>query len=67
MTGFKYEKDSEKIVTITMDMTGPVNAMNEEFIDLIDGTMDQLEKEKNDIAGVIITSRSEERRVGKEG
>ena len=56
MTGFKYEKDSEKIVTITMDMTGPVNAMNEEFIDLIDGTMDQLEKEKNDIAGVIITS-----------
>ncbi len=56
MTGFIYEKDSEKIVTITMDMTGPVNAMNEEFMDLIDGTMAQLEKEKDDIAGVIITS-----------
>ncbi len=56
MTGFIYEKDSENIVTITMDMTGPVNVMNEEYIDLIDGTMDRLEKEKNDIAGVIITS-----------
>lgn len=56
MTGFIYEKDSEKIVTITMDMTGPVNTMNEEFIDLIDGTIYQLEKEKEDIAGVIITS-----------
>lgn len=37
-------------------MAGPVNAMNEEFMDLIDGTMAQLEKEKDDIAGVIITS-----------
>ena len=56
MSGFIYEKDSENIVTITMDMTGPVNAMNDEFIDLMDGTMDRLEKDKDDIAGVIITS-----------
>ena len=56
MSGFIYEKDSENIVTITMDMTGAVNAMNDEFIDLMDGTMDRLEKDKDDIAGVIITS-----------
>ena len=56
MSGFRYEKDSENIVTITMDMTGPVNAMNDEFIDLMDDTINRLEKEKDDIAGVIITS-----------
>ena len=26
-----YEKDADGIVTVTMDMSGPVNAMNEEF------------------------------------
>ena len=56
MTGFIYEKNDEKIVTITMDMTGPVNAMNEEFIDLMDETVERLEREKDDISGVIITS-----------
>lgn len=56
MSGFRHERDSENIVKITMDMTGPVNAMNDEFIDLMDGTMDRLEREKDDIAGVIITS-----------
>ncbi len=54
MSGFTYEKDADRIVTITMDMKGPVNAMNDEFITLIDSTMDRLEQD--DIAGVIITS-----------
>jgi len=26
-----YDKDADGIVTVTMDMAGPVNAMNEEF------------------------------------
>ncbi len=56
MTGFIYEKNNEKIVTITMDMDGPVNAMNEEFLGLMDKTIERLEKEKDDIKGVIITS-----------
>ncbi len=56
MGEFTYQKDTQDIVTITMDMTGPVNAMNEEFVELMDGTMDRLEKEKEEIAGVIITS-----------
>lgn len=56
MSGFRYEKDAENIVTITMDMAGPVNAMNDEFIGLMDETIHRLEKEKDDIAGVIIAS-----------
>ena len=31
MSVFKYEKDADGIVTVTMNMTGPVNAMNEEY------------------------------------
>jgi enoyl-CoA hydratase/carnithine racemase len=31
MTCMHYEKDADGIVTVTMDMSGPVNAMNEEF------------------------------------
>ena len=31
MSTFKYEKDQNGIVTITMDMSGPVNAMNAEY------------------------------------
>ena len=56
MSGFIYEKDKDNIVTITMDMAGPVNAMNEEFIKLMEETVTRLESEKNDITGVIITS-----------
>ena len=29
MSVFKYEKDANGIVTVTMDQTGPVNAMND--------------------------------------
>ena len=31
MSVFNYQKDQDGIVTITMDMTGPVNAMNAEY------------------------------------
>ena len=39
-----------------MDMDGPVNAMNEEFIKLMEETVTRLESEKDEIKGVIITS-----------
>ncbi len=54
---FKYEKDSDNIVTITMDMQGrSANVINEEFGKLWLETIDRLTAEKNDIAGVILTS-----------
>lgn len=56
MSGFIYEKNKENIVTITMDMQGPVNAINDEFSRLMEKYMDRLEQEKDQIDGVIITS-----------
>ena len=57
MTGqFHYEKDSDNIVTVTMDMSGPVNAMNDEYIELMSATVERLQKERDDIAGVVLTS-----------
>ncbi|RLC01784.1 MAG: 3-hydroxyacyl-CoA dehydrogenase, partial [Deltaproteobacteria bacterium] len=56
MNGFVYEKDANNIVTITMDMTGPVNTMNAEFRTLFPQTVERLEKERNNIAGVILAS-----------
>ena len=57
MTGFNYEKDADNIVTITMDMAGPVNAINAEFINvLLPETVERLEKERDNIAGVILAS-----------
>ncbi len=57
MTGtFNYQKDSDNIVTVTMDMNGPVNAMNDEYLTLMAETVDRLEAERDSIAGVIITS-----------
>ena len=56
MNGFIYEKDADGIVTITMDMTGPVNAMNEEFHVLFSETVERLEKERENITGVVLTS-----------
>ncbi len=60
MTDFIYEKDAQQIVTISMDMEGPTNAINQAFLDAFSKTMDRLEKEKNDINGVIITSAKKE-------
>ncbi len=56
MNGFVYEKDANNIVTITMDMTGPVNTMNAEFRTLFPQTVERLEKERDNIAGVILAS-----------
>lgn len=56
MGQFHYSKDSDNIVTISMDMTGPVNAMNDEYEKLMGETIDRLEAEKDSIKGVILTS-----------
>lgn len=57
MTGFKYAKDTDNIVTITMDMPGhPVNTMNAEYEKYMQETLDRLESEIAAVAGIIFTS-----------
>lgn len=54
---FHYTKDDDKIVTISMDMQGrSANVINEEFGKLFVDTLEKLEADKNDIAGVVLTS-----------
>lgn len=52
---FGYERDADGIVTVTMDMPGPVNAMNALSQQAMRETLDRLESE-TDLCGVIITS-----------
>jgi 3-hydroxyacyl-CoA dehydrogenase/enoyl-CoA hydratase/3-hydroxybutyryl-CoA epimerase len=55
MSAFKYEKDADGIVTVTMDMPGPVNAMNPLYRDTMAETVARLEKEQG-LAGLVIAS-----------
>ena len=55
MSVFKYKKDADGIVTVTMDMTGPVNAMNKEYSIAMGETVDKLEAE-TELTGVIFAS-----------
>jgi len=55
MSGFIYEKDQDGIVTVTMDMTGPVNAMNAEFDSEMGATVEKLEAEEG-LTGVVFAS-----------
>ena len=55
MSGFNYEKDADGVVTVTMDMAGPVNSMSAEFLPLLEDTMDKLEAEEG-LTGVVLTS-----------
>jgi 3-hydroxyacyl-CoA dehydrogenase/enoyl-CoA hydratase/3-hydroxybutyryl-CoA epimerase len=55
MSVFKYEKDSDGIVTVTMDMTGPVNSMNDEYRGAMSATVDRLEREQG-LTGVVFAS-----------
>jgi 3-hydroxyacyl-CoA dehydrogenase/enoyl-CoA hydratase/3-hydroxybutyryl-CoA epimerase len=55
MSVFNYVKDSGGIVLVTMDMTGPVNAMNEEYRGAMGETVDRLEREEG-LAGVVFAS-----------
>lgn len=55
MSVFKYEKDADGIVTVTMDQTGPVNAMNEEYRGAMAETVAKLDVEEG-LTGVIFAS-----------
>ena len=55
MSAFKYEKDADGIVTITMDQTGPVNAMNAEYRQAMSDTVNKLEAEEG-LVGVVLAS-----------
>lgn len=60
MEAFRYEKDSDNIVTITIDMPDQkVNTMNQDFPRYLNDTVERLEREKDEIVGVIITSGKE--------
>ncbi|MBX9586448.1 MAG: enoyl-CoA hydratase/isomerase family protein [Gammaproteobacteria bacterium] len=56
MTGIRYTKDSDDIVTLQFDLHGSVNKIDLVFIEEFGKALDQLEKEDNTIKGVIITS-----------
>ena len=45
MSGFNYEKDANGVVTVTMDMDGPVNSMSEAFLPALRDTVEKLEAE----------------------
>lgn len=55
MSVFKYERDNDGIVTVTMDMTGPVNAMNAEYQGAMEETLAKLEIEQG-LLGVVFAS-----------
>lgn len=55
MSAFNYAKDADGIVTITMDMPGSVNAMNQLYRDTMHETVQRLEQEEG-LAGVVIAS-----------
>ncbi len=55
MSEFIYQKDADGIVTITMDMQGPVNSMNQAYMTLLQDTLDRLSTE-TELTGVVITS-----------
>lgn len=55
MSGFNYELDQDGIVTVTMDMSGSVNAMNDEYHQEMELTLAKLEAAEG-LKGVIFTS-----------
>jgi 3-hydroxyacyl-CoA dehydrogenase/enoyl-CoA hydratase/3-hydroxybutyryl-CoA epimerase len=53
----RWERDADGVVTLTMDAPGQsANTMNRAFIEALGPVVDRLEAEKEDIAGVIVTS-----------
>src|SRR5690242_625042 len=53
----RYERDSEGIVTLTLDdPTASANTMNELYKESMSAAIARLEQEKNDITGVVVTS-----------
>ena len=55
MSVFKYEKDADGIVTLTMNMSGPVNALNSEYLEAMDEALEALDREEG-LTGVVLAS-----------
>ncbi len=56
-TAIRWEKDADNIVVLTMDDPNQsANTMNELYGKSMAAAVERLEKEKDEIAGVIITS-----------
>ena len=54
---FRWDKDGDNVVTLTMDdPSGSANTLNDTFVTSLAATLDRLEAEKDDIAGVVLTS-----------
>ncbi|MGK0499356.1 MAG: 3-hydroxyacyl-CoA dehydrogenase/enoyl-CoA hydratase/3-hydroxybutyryl-CoA epimerase [Oceanicoccus sp.] len=57
MSYFSSSKDADNIVTLIMDDTSrPVNVMNQDFIEQLEATVNQLAEEIDTVSGVILTS-----------
>jgi len=55
---FKYEKDSDGIVTITIDMEGySANVMNEDFFNVYTETLEKLEKDDSATGALLISGK----------
>jgi len=53
----RWERDADGVVTLTMDAPGSsANTMNNAFIDALGQVVDRLAAEKDEIAGVVVTS-----------
>lgn len=53
----RYEKGQDQIVVLTLDMPGQsANTMNAAYREAMATTLTRLEAEKDEIAGVVITS-----------
>lgn len=55
-TGFIYELGSDGIAVVTMDMPGPVNIMNAEYLTYMGATLAKLEADADKLKGVVIAS-----------
>ncbi len=53
--GLNYHRDTDGIVTLIMDMPGPVNTMNDGYRAAMTGCVDKLELEKG-LTGVVLAS-----------
>jgi 3-hydroxyacyl-CoA dehydrogenase/enoyl-CoA hydratase/3-hydroxybutyryl-CoA epimerase len=50
------ETDADAIATLTVDLEGKVNVMNDEFMARIAGVLDRLEAARDGLRGVVVTS-----------
>src|SRR5690349_7471725 len=54
---FQYQKDSDGIVTLTMDWPGqPVNTIDRQFVPALSKVLDALEAEREQIKGIVLAS-----------